>query len=97
MKKSKFELSDFVNAKSLEEILYDLVTREQKLRKEKKITQKELARRTGVSYASIRRFEASGNISLFSLLKIANVLDCEDDFESLFKEKEITDLKEFFR
>lgn len=97
MKRSKFELSDFVPVKSLEEILCDLVAREQKTRKEKRITQKELARKTGISYASIRRFETTGNISFLGLLKIANVLGCLEDFDSVFKEKEINDLEEFFR
>lgn len=97
MKKSKFELSDFVPVKSLDETLYDLVAREQKRRKEMKITQRDLAKRTGVSYGSIRRFETTGNISLYGLIKIANALDCLDDFQSLFKEKEITDLKELFK
>ena len=55
-----------------------------KLRKRKKISQKELSKRSGVSYGSIRRFESEGNISLESLTKIAIVLDVSDELESLF-------------
>ena len=55
-----------------------------RLRKRKKITQKELATLSGVSFASIKRFEQTGEISLASLTKIAMVLDATDGFESLF-------------
>lgn len=97
MNKPKYELSDFVPVKSANETVYDLVERERALRKAKKITQKGLARRSGVSYASIRRFETSGEISLRSLLDIANALGCLSDFDSLFKEEPIGDLKELFK
>ena len=53
------------------------------------ITQKELADRTGVSLGSIKRFEATGLISLSSLLEIALVLNCMDAFEGLFPPPEL--------
>lgn len=56
------------------------------LRKRLKITQKELSDRTGVSYGSIKRFEATGNISLESLTKIAVELDAVDGIKSLFSD-----------
>jgi len=43
-------------------------------------TQEALANRSGVSLGSLKRFEGSGQISLESLLKIALVLECLDDF-----------------
>ncbi|WP_455721759.1 helix-turn-helix domain-containing protein [Agathobacter sp.] len=55
-----------------------------RLRKRKKITQKELAARSGVSLGSIKRFEQSGEISLQSLTKIAIALDVEGELENLF-------------
>ena len=54
------------------------------LRKARKLTLKRLAEMSGVSYGSMKRFEASGQIALTSLLKIAIVLDCADAFEGLF-------------
>ena len=51
-----------------------------------------LAAKSGVSAASIRRFETTGAIALDSLLKLANVLDCMDAFEGLFPAKEIMTL-----
>ena len=60
-------------------------------RKERKLTQSGLAKLSGVSLGSIKRFESSGEISLKSLLNIAVVLDCEEDF-FLFLQKSIMPL-----
>jgi len=59
-----------------------------KQRKLLKITQQELAIKSGVSLGSIKRFEQSGQISLESLLKIAFVLDCLEDFEKVCEREE---------
>ena len=85
MIKNIFDISDFVPAQSLTGTVYELVKREKVARKAKKLTQRQLAERTGVSYGSIRRFEQTGEISLLSLVKIANALDCLEDFNELFK------------
>ena len=45
-----------------------------KLRKQRKLSQKALAEKAGLSYGSMKRFEQTGEISLESLLKIAIVL-----------------------
>lgn len=52
------------------------------------LSQKSLAVKSGVSYAVLKKFEATGEISLRSLLKIALVLDCLHEFMELFKPKE---------
>ena len=70
------------------EIISKLKTNFKTRRKELKITQKELANRSGVSFGSIKRFETSGLISLESLLKVALVLECLDEFSSLCEKKE---------
>ncbi len=54
------------------------------LRKRKKISQKELSQKSGVSYGSIRRFENEGEISLTSLAKIAIALGVSEELEELF-------------
>ncbi len=56
------------------------------------LSRETLAAKSGVSAASIRRFETSGAISLDSLLKLAQVLDCLDAFEGLFPEPEAISL-----
>ena len=42
----------------------------------------------GVSLGSIKRFETTGQISLESLLKIAFILDCLDDFQNIAIKKD---------
>ena len=90
-----FDIGQFVNALTEESVLNNMVARVKKKRKAVKISQKALAEQSGVSYASIRRFESTGEISLVSLLKIAHALQCLKDFEELFKGSSITNLKDF--
>lgn len=63
-------------------------------RREAKISQTDLAERSGVSLGSIKRFEGAGEISLASLLRIAIVLGYELDFEKLFERKNYQSLDE---
>ena len=63
----------------------EIVDRFVKIRKSRKITQKRLSVISGVSYASIRRFEESGEISFSSLIKLALALRLYDDLDNLFK------------
>ena len=92
---NRFDISEFVDAETEQSVLADLVKREKLRRKELGFSQKELATRSGVSYASLRRFESSGDISMSSLLKIGNALNCLSDFNDLFKHKKITNLKDY--
>lgn len=70
--------------KTWTEINNDIAQKIVRLRKRKKITQKQLATRSGVSLGSLKRFEQSGEISLQSLTKIAIALDVENELEGLF-------------
>ena len=70
--------------KTWTEINNDIAQKIVRLRKRKKITQKQLAARSGVSLGSLKRFEQSGEISLQSLTKIAIALDVENELEDLF-------------
>lgn len=71
--------------KTWAEIDCEIAEKIKRLRKRKKITQKELAKKSGVSLGSIKRFEQSGEISLQALTKIAIALDVENELESLFE------------
>ncbi len=70
------------------EVLEEISKRVVMRRKELKITQAELAKKSGVSLASIKRFERLNQISLASLVNIAFALGCEDDFSALFSQKQ---------
>lgn len=52
------------------------------------LTQEGLANKSGVSLGSLKRFENSGQISLDSLLKLALILECLDDFLNIANKKE---------
>ena len=65
-----------------------------KYRKAHKLSIKRLSEMSGVSYGSMKRFEATGEISLKSLLKIAIVLDCTSVFEELFVRRQPQSLQE---
>lgn len=92
--KNNFDISEFVNTSTIQSILVSLTERVKLRRKELKISQKLLAQQSGVAYASIRRFENTGEISLVSLLKIAKSLNCLEDFNALFGTRIITNIKD---
>ena len=45
------------------------------------VTQRELAARSGMSLGSLKRFETTGLVALDSLLRLALVLGCLEDFD----------------
>jgi transcriptional regulator with XRE-family HTH domain len=54
------------------------------LRLELNLSQQTLSEKSGVSYGSLKKFEQTGQISLESLLKLALILGCMDEFKVLF-------------
>lgn len=68
------------------EINMDIAGRMGKIRKRKKLTQKALAAKAGVSLGSLKRFEQSGEISLQSLTKLAIALEVEEELDGLFSQ-----------
>lgn len=80
--------------KTWTEINNNIAQKVVRLRKRKKITQKQLAARSGVSLGSLKRFEQSGEISLQSLTKIAIALDVENELEDLFNNVPFASIEE---
>ena len=80
--------------KTWTEINNDIAQKIVSLRKRKKITQKQLAARSGVSLGSLKRFEQSGEISLQSLTKIAIALAVENELEDLFNNVPFASIEE---
>ena len=76
------------------DIKHQLSQRIRSRRREGKLSQSELAARSGVSLGSIKRFENLGEISLASLLRIAVVLGYETDFDKLFERKNYQSIDE---
>lgn len=91
--KNIYDISDFVPVLTEQSIKRDMVKKFKQRRKEYGVTQKELSQRSGVSYASIRRFETTGEISLSALLRISSVIDCLRDFNDLYKNPIVKDIR----
>ena len=64
------------------------------IRKRKNITQKQLATRSNVSYASLRKFEQTGKISLESFIKITMELGVVSEINDLFSQPIYTSIEE---
>ena len=77
-------MSKYSATKTPTAVMQELVLKTQQLRKKNGISQLELAKRSGVSFGSIKRFETSGQISLESLLKLAYFFNRLDDFTAVF-------------
>lgn len=77
-----------------EQVSKSLAERAKALRLAKGWKQITLARRSGVSLASLRRFEESGRISLHSLLALAFALNRLDDFDLLLQPPRAASLAE---
>lgn len=83
--------------KTPNELNRGIASRIVKIRKRKKISQKLLASRSGVSFGSIKRFEQTGEISLLSLSKIAIALGIEDELDELFNSVPFESIEEVIR
>ena len=81
-------------AEELDQKLAQLARRVRNIRKRRSISQEKLAQMSGVSYGSIKRFEASGQISLISLTKIAMALEIADELRSIFTQVPYKDIQE---
>ena len=72
-----------LSLKSPSDVLAEVRDRFKRRRLAMSLTQAGLAKRSGVTLGSLKRFETSGLIAFDSLLKIALVLDCLADFDRL--------------
>ncbi len=84
----------FLNQKSPGEISKIAAKNLKAKRKKMKFSQEKLAEKSGISLASIKRFENKFEIAFMSLIKLAIALDCEADFENLFKQKTYSSINE---
>ena len=87
-------LPDELNPLALQRNLAERV-RERRL--EKNLTQMALSNLSGVSYATLRKFESTGEISLKSLLKIAVAMNVAIEFEKLFSEPVYASMDELLK
>ena len=84
----------FFNPKTPNDIAKELVGKIKQHRKKFKISQAQLATKSGVSLGSIKRFESKYEISLNSFIKILIALSLEQDLENLFTQKDYNSIDE---
>lgn len=72
--------------KTPKEVLKEIAKKAKQKRLNLNLSQEGLAKRSGLSLSSLKRFENSGKIAFDSLLNIALVLSALEDFEKLFEE-----------
>ncbi|MCX6312824.1 MAG: helix-turn-helix transcriptional regulator [Bacteroidetes bacterium] len=77
-------MTKFGITKNPSDVLEAIAQKHKILRKQQGLSQQELAKRSGVSFGSIKRFETSGQISFESLLKLALILNRMNDFDLIF-------------
>jgi transcriptional regulator with XRE-family HTH domain len=78
-------LNPFSIDKTPQVVLVELARKTRLLRKEKKLSQHDLATRANVSLGSYKRFERTGQVALDSFIRIAFILGRLDDFDALLK------------
>ena len=76
------------------EIAQKTAAKMKSIRKRKKITQKQLAARSNVSYATLRKFEKTGKISLDSFIKLCMELGVVQEINNLFTTPVYTSIEE---
>ena len=80
-----------------EEMIMGVALRFKKIRKAKNITQKQLSLMSNVSYGTIKRFENTGEISLYSLTMLCVALDIPQEIKNLFNEVTFNNIDEVIR
>lgn len=75
----------FALSKKPADYLQEMAKRHKVLRKQAGFSQSEMAKRSGVSLGSLKRFETTGQISLESLLLLADVLNRLGDFDAVLQ------------
>jgi transcriptional regulator with XRE-family HTH domain len=78
-------------------VMFHVAERAKARRLTQNLSRKTLADKSGVTEASIKRFESTGEVSFVSLLKISNVLGCMEYFKEAFAPNEIVSLEEVIK
>lgn len=82
------------NITTLNDVAKQIATRVKKRRLELNLTQEGMSAKAGVKFATYRRFEQTGEISLRGLLQIGFALNALSDFDELFKQQQYQSLED---
>ena len=81
-----------LNISTPNEIAKQIAAKVKARRVELNLTQEGIAARAGIKFATYRRFEQTGEISLKGLLQIGFALNALSDFDALFAQKQYQSL-----
>ncbi len=79
---------------TVQELADGVAARLRSVRLDADLTQAGLAARSGVTLASLRRFETTGQIAFESLIRLAQALGRDDDIATLFAPPPVASLDE---
>ena len=79
------------------EMLTDVANRFRNTRKAKRITIKELSKRSGVPYSTIRRFESTGETSFLSFVKMMSAIGEDSQISSILANRVPASIEEVIR
>lgn len=80
------------NISTPDDVAKQIATRVRARRLELNLTQEGIAARAGLKFATYRRFEQTGEISLKGLLQIGFALNALSEFDALFAQKQYQSL-----
>ncbi|MBM6891343.1 helix-turn-helix transcriptional regulator [Bacteroides caecigallinarum] len=80
------------NISTPDDVAKQIATRVKARRLELNLTQEGIAARAGLKFATYRRFEQTGEISLKGLLQIGFALNALSEFDALFVQKQYQSL-----
>ena len=80
------------NISTPNDVARQIAARVKERRLELDLTQEGMAARSGVKFATYRRFEQTGEISLKGLLQVGFALNALSDFDALFSQKQYQSL-----
>ena len=86
-----------IDRKTPGEIQLGMAEKIRSIRKRKGLSQEKLAKKSGVSLGSLKRFESSGEISLRSLIKISIALGIDDELIHIFDNAPFSSIEEIIR
>jgi transcriptional regulator with XRE-family HTH domain len=94
---NNYDINGLIGKKTYGQIMEEMRTKERRRRKEKRITQKELASLTGVSYGSIRRYEETGEISFSAFVKILQALGYDSDLDQVLARPAFSSIEDMLK
>lgn len=83
-----------INISTPREVALQVAARVKARRLELDLTQEGMAAKAGVKFATYRRFEQTGEISLRGLLQVGFALNALSDFDALFAQRQYRTLED---